>query len=330
MAPFIFKFSNKFWFSRALMEKDTSPFPIHEENIIKRPEQPSMPASTSVDSNRRVFTNGFAKETLLTPVNQVLSQPAPLTVSVDQVDSQRQLKRPTELQLDSNQKVQKPQIKIVVNQTTQLAHYKAITFENIIQDITKPYVGTLSYSESLNHFYIQIRDYFAKFDGVFEQFQKSCANRNGVKIDWNEFKKIVAKDEANTLALAAKFYDDQTWYRGRLVREDFDKVDNETDPQIWIEFIDYGNRQKTRLSDCVFLSEKFIEYKACAIKCNGVAYLDAILASHKLDTQMLESLLIEGTVVRNTDVPERYEFESYFRGTCLYNLNYLILKFLFF
>lgn len=77
--------------------------------------------------------------------------------------------------------------------------------------------------------------------------------------------------EWDRLAIAAKFDEDELWYRARILTE-YSKNLN----QLVIEFVDYGNRQTVSIEACIFLSEKFAKVLPNAVNCNGIAYLEGI------------------------------------------------------
>lgn len=74
----------------------------------------------------------------------------------------------------------------------------------------------------------------------------------------------------DNLAIAAKFNEDDVWYRGRVITEFKNDLTH-----LLVEFVDYGNRQLTPIEDCILLDEKYASFSPSAIKCNGVAYLEA-------------------------------------------------------
>jgi hypothetical protein len=100
--------------------------------------------------------------------------------------------------------------------------------------------------------------------------------------------KGVLKD-LDSLAIAAKFNEDDLWYRGRIITE-FKKDTT----HLLVEFVDYGNRQLTPIESCIFLSEKFSSFVPSAVKCNGVAYLE------KFDAIQLENLIKYFSVIHFT------------------------------
>lgn len=65
--------------------------------------------------------------------------------------------------------------------------------------------------ESADNFYAQLDDLFKDFDSKFGLFQKVCDSnlRNGLILSREDV-------EIPKLAIAAKFYDDQSWYRAQI------------------------------------------------------------------------------------------------------------------
>lgn len=67
-------------------------------------------------------------------------------------------------------------------------------------------------------------------------------------------------------------------------------VDRLPDEKLKILFVDYGNTQITPINECIYLSKELAKYPISAVRCSGVAYLNA----NRLEPAQIESLLMNG------------------------------------
>jgi hypothetical protein len=203
--------------------------------------------------------------------------------------------------------------------------YESLSFD---LDVSKPFSINISYYEHANLFFAQLNVPFMEFDVFYDEFQASCDKSD--RMEASDLKLAQSGNKLSNLALAAKFTEDNCWYRARIVIEDeLTKAalnassSNNHDLSVLVEFIDYGNTQKTSLKECVFLSEQFARFKACAVKCNGVAYLDTVLNLNKIKNSAVSNLLFYGRVDdRRDDEPDEVKStydQVYFTGTFFFS-----------
>jgi hypothetical protein len=112
------------------------------------------------------------------------------------------------------------------------------------------------------------------------------------------------------LAIAAKFEEDQVWYRARICTEKLQFQKGATN--VLIEFIDYGNTQLTSIGDCVFLNADLSKFKKCAYKCAGISYLKFLMgtSSTNLNEASIESLLNYGKTSSNESEIQKRDWNS--------------------
>ena len=288
--------------------------------MASQPPISVVTASSSLSNNLPAAT-----ESLLVTVQSVSSSQE----ATDQVDNHS-----IALKTSITTKIQ-PIPKITINEIpvklkpqliqAEEANKKIISFYNSTQPsvyTTRPYSINISHYVNSNLLYAQLNDEFAEFDSHFDEFQASCESSS----DKLTLAGIKAVEKLETLAIAARFYDDSNWYRARLVlNEELMSILRETNPKneqkILVEFVDYGNSQLTVLTDCVFLSEKFAKLSPCAVKCDGVAYLDTILNLNDIKNSAVENLLFYGRMdSKADDAPAEYK--------STYESAYFISKFL--
>jgi len=182
--------------------------------------------------------------------------------------------------------VQVEQLQKNVNDINNYHYYKS---HQIDIDFDRPHSINISHFENSSNFCVQINEYFYEFDSVYEELQSFCDKAEHVRCEQLELEKNLDK-----LAIAAKFEEDQVWYRARICTE---KLQFKTgDTKVLIEFIDYGNTQLTPIEDCVFLNANLSKFKKCAYKCAGMSYLKFLMAtsSTNLNETSIESLLNYG------------------------------------
>ena len=163
--------------------------------------------------------------------------------------------------------------------------------------MTTPYSINITHYDNSTCFFAQINERFYDFDVVYDEFQRYCDSAPRIQ-------HAQLKTDANlsSLAIAARFDDDNVWYRARIsiqsaANSDFLQFKNsDASAKILIEFVDYGNTQLTSMENCVYLNEKLATYKQCAVKCHGMPYLASIAEASrgKLDAKSIENLLFYG------------------------------------
>jgi hypothetical protein len=282
-----------------VIQDPTSPFPVHEENLLMKhyPQKQQSASSTSQSvrpsQNRPVMP--AAVHTLSLPADQVDGPKLILTSNTTTelilttqapVASQMSVPGPTAVQ---------DKLTITIPQTTattkSINYYKSLSFD---VDMLKPFSISISHYENPNLFFAQLNTEFVEFDVFYDDFQKSCEMADPVAV--GDLKSALARSTLSNLAVAAKFAEDNSWYRARVVVNDalIEALQNDNTPSVLVEFIDYGNRQVTDFKDCVFLSKQFADMKPCAVKCDGVAYLDTVLNLHKIRQSAITNMLLYG------------------------------------
>ena len=172
-------------------------------------------------------------------------------------------------------------------------------------DSEKLHSINISHFENSSNFFFQRNDYFFEFDKVHDELQAFCEKANHV-----QYAQLKQERNLDSLAIAAKFEEDQLWYRARIctenpVNNDFLQFRKQVS-KVLIEFIDYGNTQLTSIEDCVFLNPNLSKFKKCAYKCSGLSYLKSIRNSVKLDELSIENLLCYGKInPSETDIEKR-------------------------
>ncbi len=272
---------------QCVLNDETSPFPVHEENLRYMQQRVIPPPSIVIDSG----------ESLMATVKQISTN----QVMPDQTDSQKlvlQSKTTTEIILTTEAvkpispipKLNNTEIKSIAQQEQK----SKINFYGKSDSDLKKQKHSVSVSifENPNSFYVQLMEDFTYFDTHYEAFQSACLQMKRVNL--NEIKDLKSVEN---LAIAARFYDDSMWYRAKLVvNGDLKKTLSSYDDQngeVLIEFVDYGNRQLTKVKDVVFLSEEYAKFRRCAVKCDGLAYQEAF-ASAFLDQKQIQNLLTSG------------------------------------
>jgi hypothetical protein len=299
-----------------ILKDETSPFPVHEENLIK---MRNYEKRIAVDSTTTQMTNNnYNTPSISKPLIQVPPS-INTTPAFDQVDNQKFIltsKTTTELILTTEtieplSPIQRKGEMNVAPKTVlfeqtkrekRISRYESLSFD---LDMSKPFSINISHYEHPNLFFAQLNVSFMEFDVFYDEFQASCDQADRVEV--NDLKLALSNRTLSNLALAAKFHDDNCWYRARIVvDEELNKAiascanTNDNLP-VLIEFIDYGNTQKTPIKECVFLSEQFASFKPCAVKCNGVAYLDTVLNLNKIKDNAVSNLLFYSRIEDKRD-----------------------------
>ena len=137
---------------------------------------------------------------------------------------------------------------------------------------------TISQFETVKNFYTQIVEWFLPFDEFYDKFQADC---DSSKLHLKDKTCLKSVKDLDRLALAAKFYEDNVWYRARVVSgSDVDES------HVMIEFVDYGNRQVTPIDKCILLTEEFAKFRSAAVRCSGMAYLEG-----EMNLKLIENLV---------------------------------------
>jgi hypothetical protein len=122
------------------------------------------------------------------------------------------------------------------------------------------------YYTNYSKYFAQLLDCFIPFDECFDEFQLECDQSTSV-MSFEKLNKIDISEQ-NNLAIAARFLDDNLWYRARIL--DMSTESN----QLNIQFVDYGNQQLTKIEDCIFLSRRFAhEFYPSAVPCSQVVHI---------------------------------------------------------
>lgn len=145
----------------------------------------------------------------------------------------------------------------------------------------KQYSLTVSHFETINKLFSQIVDWFDPFADHHDDFQTECDNSTQKLLESD----LVDSEDFKTLAIAAKFVEDEVWYRGRIINQP------DSDKNLLIQFVDYGNTQSTPIDKCILLNRKFTEFIPAVVECAGVAYLNGI------NEKMTENLLCYNKVL---------------------------------
>ena len=182
-------------------------------------------------------------------------------------------------------------------------------------DLNKPYSINISHFDDSTNFFAQVNEYFYDFDTIYDEFQGYCDTAK--RVDYEQLK---SEKNLEKLAIAAKFDDDNVWYRAKVSMQSsvnadflqFKSGQNGESIKILIEFIDYGNTQLTPVENCVYLNETLSKYKPCAFKCNGIPYLKSLVTSKnsKLDDKLIENLLFYGREIATDEVIQKYDWTS--------------------
>lgn len=138
---------------------------------------------------------------------------------------------------------------------------------------TDSYCITISHFDNSSNFFVQFVDLFEKFDLSFDSFQQLCHNKLHLQdhLTKNDLKQV-PNQKLYSLAVAAKFYEDNIWYRARIINVDTNLV--EMSDAVEVQFIDYGNKQLTKLTDCLLLPKEYAQFIPSALQCYGLAYLN--------------------------------------------------------
>ena len=159
------------------------------------------------------------------------------------------------------------------------------------------YSASISHYEDYSNFFAQVAEWFKPFDACFDEFQQEC-EQTPLRLNPRLLRECKQLDR---LAIAAKFVDDDLWYRAtcqtRQITDDIDKI--------VIEFVDYGNQQLTPISECILLSKRFAEFQPCAVHCRGVNYLKL---SATLTEKLVENMLLHARV-ETLEVPDELRTE---------------------
>ena len=176
---------------------------------------------------------------------------------------------------------------------------------------TSPQANTISNYTSVDNFHAQLATLFAQFDAIFDEFsalatQAVASPANCLTLDKlrSIARSLASPSALEQLALAAKFHDDDQWYRARLclgTQLDATLADansNNTN-KVLIEFVDYGNQQLTPLSECVLLDAHFAGIlPPLAIRCSGVLGMNALLSQvSQAEKDETQNLLVYGSEV---------------------------------
>ena len=148
-------------------------------------------------------------------------------------------------------------------------------FEPLKIDFDLYHSINISNFDSKDNFHAQLNSAFGQFDQYFDEFQHAC--ENGVRVSVQAIESI---GDVSRLAVAAKFDEDNLWYRARILNLS-DKLN------VMLEFVDYGNCQLTKIEHVVFLNKQFSKYAPTSLKVTKLLYTEQFNLSDKLFQQLL-------------------------------------------
>lgn len=92
----------------------------------------------------------------------------------------------------------------------ELAYYREFNVQSLYQMSPQPV--TVTYYESVTNFSMQLCNSFNELDSLFAIFQEYCTTT----MDGKQHTLKSEHVSVPNLAVAARFYDDQTWYRAKI------------------------------------------------------------------------------------------------------------------
>lgn len=139
----------------------------------------------------------------------------------------------------------------------------------------------VSHTDSVASFWCQLVRTSGELDEVMALLEKHCQSGTGIQ------------DFPMDMACAAKFSEDESWYRGKVTAAYPDSVE--------VLFVDYGNTEKVPKSDICELTEELVQLPTQAIECE---LLNSNKASNQLTakfTELIGDQEVQATVIEVQD-----------------------------
>ena len=243
-----------YYSQKCILDDATSPFPVHEENVVKAIRKTSSPPKDQVDH---------------------------MPVKTQRIQ---------ELKIETAQT--KPILPVA--KETKCFYYENvldIDSKKAYSINISHFNDSSSFYAQVNELFLEFDSHYDDFQAFCEQSSKITWDK--LKADKSLDKlAIAAKYTLDNVWYRARICVEDTSNNEFLGFKSNTNLNNQSH-EVLIEFIDYGNRQVTSLDDIVYLDHKFSNIKPCSVKCDGVSYVSSLPAD-KINAQLIQNLLMYG------------------------------------